>query len=209
MSENSQTQRWVGSARQGDLLALSKLLATYHPTLRKRVEARMDRTLKAKFDPEDVLQEVYLEVFRRIDRFEDRGPGSFLNWITTILDNKLVDAWRALHRRIRDIAREMSPDAPGGSGSYWNLLDQVCADSGTPSRAVRHEEAIGALLACVSGLPDLHRRVIQGRFIEGNTVSEVAGRLGKSDDAVVALTRHALNSLRASMDQLGEFTRGQ
>ena len=53
-----------------------------------------------------------------------------------------------------------------------------------------------------------HRQVIQLRFLEGLSVDEVATRLGKTNAAVVALSKRALEALRRSMDQLGEFTRG-
>jgi RNA polymerase sigma-70 factor (ECF subfamily) len=208
MPENNQIEVWVDQARQGDALAVSKLLATFHPVLRARAVARMDPAIRAKVEPEDILQQVYLDVFREIDRFEDRGPDSFLNWVLTILDNELVDTGRALHRHLRDISREMRPDALTGAGSYWNLLDQLHPDSVTPSQVVRREEAVGALLACISRLSDSHQQVIQLRFLEGHSVSEVAERLGKSDAAVVSLTRRALEALRKSMDRLGEFTRG-
>jgi RNA polymerase sigma-70 factor (ECF subfamily) len=208
MPEDSQIEVWVHQARQGDALAVSKLLATYHPVLRARTVARMDPAIRAKLEPEDILQQVYLDVFRGIDRFEDRGSDSFLNWVLTILDNELVDTGRALHRHVRDVSREMRPDVLIGAGSYWNLLDQLQRDSHTPSRVVRREEAVGALLACISRLSDSHQQVIQLRFLEGRSVSEVAERLGKSDAAVVALTRRALEALRKSMDRLGEFTRG-
>ena len=45
------------------------------------------------------------------------------------------------------------------------------------------------------------------RFLEGMSVSETAGRLEKSEAAVVALTKRALVELRKRMDGMGEFTR--
>ena len=81
-------------------------------------------------------------------------------------------------------------------------------DSLTPSRVVRREEAVGALLACLSRLSEAHRQVIRLRFLEGHPVSEVADRLGKSNAAIVALTKRALEALRQSMERLGDFTRG-
>ncbi len=167
----------------------------------------MDRAILAKLEPEDILQQVYLEVFRQIDRFEYRGPDSFLNWVLTILENKLIDARRALHCQARDVDREVPAQAGGGTESYWDLLDQLYADSATPSRAVRREEAVGALLACIARLSDSHQKVIRLRFLEGRSLDEVADRLGKTRGAVVALTRRALEALRASMDRLGDFTR--
>ena len=96
------------------------------------------------------------------------------------------------------------PDA----NSYWNLFDHIYGDSGTPSRVVRREEALGALLPCLDDLSEAHRQVIQLRFLEGLSTSETALRLGKSEPAVVALTKRALEALRKRMDRLGEFTRG-
>jgi len=167
----------------------------------------MDAAMKVKTDPDDILQEAYLDVARQIDRFKDRGPGSFLNWVHTILSQKLVDALRAAHCQARDVDREV-PIEGVAADSYWNLLDDLYADSGTPSRVVRRREALDVLVSSLSALPEPRRQVIQLRFLEGLTVGEVASRLGKSEDAVVALTKRALDALRRSMDRLGEFTRG-
>ncbi len=208
MMEHSQANIWVGAARQGDSLALSKLLAAHYPHLRARAETRMDPAIKARGGPEDILQEVYLRVFRQIGQFEDRGPNSFLNWIYTILDHALIDARRAARRQVRDVEREVAPGAAPDSSSYWNLLEQLHTDTGTPSRVVRREEACGALLTCLARLSEDQQQAIRLRFLEGVSVAETARRLDRSEQAVVALTRRALDALRLSMDHLGEFTRG-
>jgi RNA polymerase sigma factor (sigma-70 family) len=104
------------------------------------------------------------------------------------------------------VAREVPADR--AAESCWNLLDQVYADSGTPSRAMRRQEALGALLTCVSDLSDVHRQVIQMRFLDGLPVAQVAARLQKTEAAIVALTRRALTELRRLLDQRGEFTHG-
>jgi RNA polymerase sigma-70 factor (ECF subfamily) len=168
----------------------------------------MPAAMRSKFSPDDILQEVYLDVFQQISRFEYRGPGSFINWIFTILDRKIAATWRAAHTKVRDMDREVSFRPKPDESSYWSLLDQVYADSATPSRAIRREEAFTTLVACLSDLSENHRQVIQLRFLEGAAVSEVAKRLGRSEGAVVALTKRALVALRESMDNMGDFTRG-
>jgi RNA polymerase sigma-70 factor (ECF subfamily) len=208
MEQASQLQAWVDAARHGDQTAVTKLLAVLHPQLHARAEARMDGAMRSRFEPEDVLQHVYLQVFRQIDHFQGADPDSFLSWALTILDHKLIDAWRACHRQARDVARECNAICGGRADSYWNLLDQVCAESCTPSRIIRRDEAIDALAVCVAKLPDAHRRVIQLRFLEGLPVADVAARLNTTPAAVHAATRRALNELRRSMDRLGEFTQG-
>lgn len=208
MADSQQKQIWLSRAGQGDALAVAGLLATYYPVLRARADARMDRLLRSKIDPEDILQEVYLDVFRQMNHFENRGPESFVNWVLTILDSKLIDAARAMRRPKRDASREVRADAVGTAESFWNLLEQVYADSGTPSRVVRRHEALSAVVSSLTDLSEAHRQVLQLRFLDGLSVAEAATRLGKTEAAVVAMTQRALKALRESMDRLGEFTHG-
>jgi RNA polymerase sigma-70 factor (ECF subfamily) len=208
MSNDPQTQEWLTQIQQGDDLAVSKLLATLYPALKARTESSMERLLRARYEPEDILQQAFLDVFRNIHTFEDRGPDSFFNWVLTILDRKLIDARRALHRQARDIARELPAIVRSNTHSYVDLLEELYVDTHTPSRVVRQEEAVGALIACLSRLSDSHQRVLTLRFLEGRPVEQVADMMGKTDSAIVALTKRALDALRRAMDQVGEFTRG-
>jgi len=208
MSEQPKIRDWIVAARRGDRLALAKLLATYHPWFRQQVATRMDAAMKARLDPDDIVQEAYIDVAAQIAHFEDRGPNSFVNWVGAILNHRLIDALRAVHCQARDARREVAGAPGSGSSSYADLLDNVYTDTSTPSRVVRREEAFGALLTSIDDLSESHRRVVQLRFLEGLSVKEAARRLGKSEDAVVALTKRALAALRERVDRLGEFTRG-
>ena len=207
MTEHSQTEAWVTAAQRGDRLALAKLLTTCHPRLLARAEARMDAAMRAKRGPDDILQDTYVQVVRRISQFEGSGLASFLTWAYAILDHTLIDARRAVHRQVRYIQRQVAVGA-AAADSYWDLLDHLYASSGTPSRAVRQQEALSPLVASLADLSESHRQVIELRFLKGLSVAEVAARLGKSEAAVIALTKRALEALRQSMDQFGEFTHG-
>lgn len=207
MAESKRVDTWLAGAGKGDPLAVSKLLTKYCPVLRAHLETRMDPQLRARCEPEDILQQAYLAAFRSIGTFEDRGPNSFLNWVLTIVDNKLANARRALHQKMRDVVREQPAQLVTASQSCINLLDQVYAHSRTPSRVIRQDEAVGALLASIPRLPETYRRVIEMRFLEGRSVADVARELGKSETAVKKLTARALAQLRNLMDGLGEFTR--
>ena len=207
VSDCSQTESWILAAQGGDRVALAKLLTTCHPQLRARALAEMDETMRARSGPDDLLQEVYIDVARQIVSFDNRGPGAFHSWLYAILGHKLTDARRAAYSQKRDARREVRPVA-SSDDSYWNLLDNLYVESGTPSRVIRREEALGALLSCVTNLSEAHRQVIQLRYLNGLSVDETAKRMGKTSGAVVALSKRALAALRNSMDQLGEFTHG-
>jgi RNA polymerase sigma-70 factor (subfamily 1) len=207
MSESHQRQDWIEQARRGSRLALTKVLAAYCPMFTARITLRMGSALRTRMEPEDILQEVCADVFRQIGGFTGAGESDFINWTYTIIESKVIDAKRMLQRRKRDVAREVRVQALSRSESYWNLLEQLCIDSGTPSRIVRRDEALDALVVTISGLTESHRQVIQMRFLEGRSVEDAARRLGRSEAAVVALTRRALDALRRQMNELGEFTR--
>jgi RNA polymerase sigma-70 factor (ECF subfamily) len=207
MSGQGQIETWIAEAQRGDRSALVKLMAAYGPALRARAEALMDPAIKTKTSPDDVLQAVYLDLAQRIHRFEDRGSGSLLHWLNAILDQKLAHAQQAAHRKVRDVGREV-PAEQLRADSYGNLLDNLYANSTTPSRVVRREEALSALFTCLADLSEPQRQAVQLRYLEGLSVDEVAAQLGKSKAAVTALTKRALEALRGAMDQLGEFTHG-
>lgn len=202
------TSTWIEEARQGSEFALKKLLTVYYPALQQRVSMRMDPRMRARLGPEDVLQQVYLEVFRRMGTFENRGPNSFLTWVLTIADGKLADAHRECFRKKRDLARELREGGNALDESAFRLLDQAYADSTTPSRVVRRDEAVAAVLSCLEKLSDVHRDVLELRFLQGLSVADAASRLDKSEASIVAATRRALAALRTAMDERGEFTRG-
>ncbi len=200
----SETQVLIRDARQGDQEAVRRLLVLYHPRLRARLLRQMDPTMRSKIEPEDILQQVYLETFRAIGTFQYQGQGSFLRWMYAILDRKLIDEHRAMRAERRDVRREFKP-APtaGAQTTYIDLLTRVTAGCTTPSQVIRKEEALGVLAACVATLPEHYREVIQMRFIESLPVADVARRLNRSIGSIHMICHRALRQLREEAAKLG------
>src|SRR5262249_39339871 len=82
-------------AGAGDPHALAELFTRYRDRLRRMVRLRMDRRLRGRVDPYDVLQEAQVEILRRVAEYaaDPRLP-PFL-WIRLITGQRLS----ALHRR--------------------------------------------------------------------------------------------------------------
>ncbi|MFO0973752.1 MAG: RNA polymerase sigma factor [Phycisphaerae bacterium] len=201
---NDQSAILVRNAVAGDERALQRLLLLYHPRLRARLVRQMDETMKGRLEPEDILQQVYLEAFRAVGTFQYQGADSFLRWLFTILDRKLIDEHRALHAERRDVRREVrgAPPSPTDGASYVDLLQRLTAEVGTASRVVRRNEALGALAVCLAALPDHYRDVIRLRFIEGLPVADVATRLKRTNGSIHMICHRALTALREEMDKL-------
>ncbi len=101
-------------------------------------------------------------------------------------------------------------DREGGNAlghSAFRLLARTYADSTSPSRMVRMDEAVAAILSCLEKLSDAHRDVLGLRFLHELPVAVVASRLDKSEGSTVATIRRTLAALRTAMDERGEFTR--
>lgn len=204
MSDSRATQFLIRDASAGDEQALQRLLVMYHPRLRSRLMRHMDAAMRARMEPEDILQQVYLEAFRAMAQFKYRGKDSFLRWLFTILDRKLIDEHRSLHAERRDVRREIKPIAsPNVSGSYADLLSRLRADTHSPSRVIRSREAVSRLDACLEHLPEHYREVVRLRFLHGLPVADVARQLRRSIGSIHMICHRALAQLREEFEQMG------
>lgn len=194
----------IEDARAGDEQAVRRLLILYHPRLRARLIRQMDPVMRSKVEPEDILQQVYLEAFRAIGQFNYQGKDSFLRWMFTILDRKLIDEHRALRAERRDVRREVSAGPSAGRHTtYVDLMARVMTEGSSPSQVVRKNEALGALSVCVAALPEHYREVIRMRFMEGRPVADVAEALGRSIGSIHMICHRALRQLRDQVEKAG------
>ncbi|MCK6483860.1 MAG: sigma-70 family RNA polymerase sigma factor [Phycisphaerae bacterium] len=198
------TEPLIQGAMAGDEDSIRRLLILYHPRLRARLVRQMDATLRGRLEPEDILQQVYFEAFRALPSFRYRGPNSFLRWLFTILDRKLIDEHRAVHADRRDVRREIHSAAQvSGATTYIDLLSRLKATSVTASQVVRREEALGVVTACLASLPEHYRQVLQMRFLQGMAVADVAESLGRSVGSIHMICHRALQQLRELVEQYG------
>ncbi len=170
----------IERARTGDRDAFESLFSKYRRRLAVLIHYKLRPEMRRFADEDDILQETLLRAFSALDEFDYRGPGSFLAWSSRIAGNVLADMDRT-HRRAR---RDDAGDAP---------LDEVNpADSRTPSRVLAQKQAVNALVRRLDDLPADYRSVILMAKFERLTTAEMAGRLGRSREAVAVLLHRAL-----------------
>jgi RNA polymerase sigma-70 factor (ECF subfamily) len=95
----------ITQARAGDEQALEQIFNTY----RNQVFALAYRVTGNPSDAEDVCQEVFLQVMRKIGSFE--GRASFSTWLYRITMNRSRDLLRRKKRTPEMLNLEGSPDA--------------------------------------------------------------------------------------------------
>jgi RNA polymerase sigma factor (sigma-70 family) len=85
------------------------------------------------------------------------------------------------------------------------LLDHVLRDSLTPSRVMRREDAVAAMMACIARLPEDYRQVIQRMYLEEKPLKEIAADMGRSEDALRRLAGRAVEQLGRCMGRASRY----
>ena len=165
---------------QGDRKALRAL---YDATSAKLFAVCL-RILSDREESEDVLQDVYVTIWRRADRF-DPARASVAAWISTIARNRAIDRLRArgpLARAEPIEALEIADDQPGADARLMAVDD-----------ATRLE-------GCLGELDDRTRTVIRTAFFEGVTYEALAQRMEAPLGTVKSWIRRGLARLKGCLE---------
>jgi RNA polymerase sigma-70 factor (ECF subfamily) len=198
------TESLCQAAIGGDAEALEALLQAFHRRFLGFAARKVGVDWRERIEPEDVLQEAYVSVFRTIQQFEFRGEDSFYHWVTRIIDHAFVDQVRRLRRKKRDVGRETRPAAARES-LHIDLLERCAPDSLRPSRNAQQDDAVGHLMRCIARLPDHYRIVIQGVYLDQRPVNDLAAELGKTPDAVRRIGSRALEQLARCLGRASRY----
>jgi RNA polymerase sigma-70 factor, ECF subfamily len=191
--------------RRGDERAFEELLDLYHAPLRRFAMTYVRNAAVA----EEVVQDTWLAVIRGIERFE--GRSSLKTWIFQILVNTAVTRAERESRtvplsafelsgeddpavdpsRFLDESHERWPGHWAAPPSRWNEL---------PEDALLGHEALDVLWNAIAALPEMQRRVITLRDIEGCPADEVCSLLELSEANQRVLLHRARSKARAALE---------
>ncbi len=188
---------------------LAILFARHRPRLWRMAQLRLDRRLLGRLDPDDVLQEAYLDASRRIQHFQREDSSSFFLWLRLIVGQTLVD----LHRRhlgalARDAGREVSIDHAGPHAPEVDSASMALELMGqlTPaSHVFQRREMSQRMQEALEGLSATDREVLVLRHFEELTNSEVSQVLNIQAKAASIRYVRALARLKAVLERDPEF----
>jgi RNA polymerase sigma-70 factor, ECF subfamily len=187
------------AARAGDGAALGQLLELYRNYVRLLARLQLDRRLRGKGDPSDLVQEAFLAASRTFGEFRGTTEAELVEWLRQILASKLVDlARRYLRTDRRDVRleRQLAADLDDSSRALGAAL---AAPGSSPSeRALRREQAV-LLADAIKSLPADYGEVIILRHLEGLPLAEVAARMGRTVESVKKLWVRGIARLRESL----------
>jgi RNA polymerase sigma-70 factor (ECF subfamily) len=184
--------------------ALAELFSRFHDRLVRMVSFRLDPRLVGRVDPEDVLQEAYIEVARRFDQFLTDPAVSAYVWIRQITWQTLLTVHRRHLGQKRNVAQEVSlHSGGGGQQTSCSLATSLVGQRTSPSQAAIRDERLSILRAAIDSMDDLDREVLALRHFEQLGNSEVAEILGISRTAA---SNRYVRALRRLTDHLDSAT---
>jgi len=192
---------------EGDEASLAQLFSFYRERLWRIVNFRLDRRLQGRVDPDDVLQESYLNAVQRMDRFLYDYPRSFFIWIRMIVTQTLIDVHRRhIGTQKRDASRDFSiqgrwsPSLTSHSLSF-HLLGHLTS----PSQAALRAELSEQIDLALAGMSDIDREVLALRHFEELSNLETAQLLGLSEQAASLRYIRAISRLRNVLEAIPGF----
>ena len=162
----------LASVQRGDEGAMASLFDRYS----KIVYSVALRVLRDPASAEDVLQEVFMQIWRNPNSFV-ATRGSLGGWLAVVARNRSIDALR--RKRPSDPVEDMA------LASNYNLADEA-------ERNSLMEKARGVIRL----LPMEQRKTLEMAFFDGLTHSEIAEMTGDPLGTVKTRIRSALTSLR-------------
>lgn len=139
------------------------------------------------YDAEDIAQEVFIKVYRSLDRF--RQDAQLTSWLYRIVMNACID-----HRR-RQVP---AGSAPFGEEAEQRLMNAVEETPGPEDRAYAGE--LGDVLESeINRLPPGQRIVFVMRHHQGLKLGEIARALGLAEGTVKRQLHAAVHRLRRAL----------
>ena len=166
----------VSAIRSGDEQAMAQLYERYSPMVYSVALRVLGNTAAA----EDILQEVFMQLWRSPDVF-DANRGSLAGWLAVIARNRAIDSLRK-RRPESDVTEVVIPVMQDlTSGADWS----------------RTLEKIRSVL---ESIPSPQRSALEMAFFEGLTHTEIAAKTGEPLGTIKTRIRAGLLTLRKAFN---------
>ncbi len=197
-----ETDKLLELAQDGDHAAFEEIFRRHRAKLRRAIALRMDSRVAARVDASDVLQDTYLEAFRRLPLYLQQQPMPFYLWLCWIAREKVI----ALHRRhLGAEKRAVTYEAPqlpaDRSATFVSAV--IAGREPSPSQALAKAELAERLRQALGQLDADERDLILWRHFEQLSARDMAQLLQVSEAAASKRYLRAVERLRTILVNLG------
>ena len=183
-AEAAEDARLVAAAEGGDRGAFDKLYRRHLDS----VYARLTRVIGPATERDDLVQQIFLDVYRAMRRF--RGDASFATYLHRIVVNV---AYEHLERRRRGRGRNEPLDD--------RQLETLIAPGASPEQRAREREELRRVFALLDHLSPKRRAAFVLVAVECLPLEEAAALLGANAPAIKQRVLDARRELAAALDR--------
>ncbi len=183
--------RLLGRAGLGDRAAFASLYENTSSHL-LGVVLRIQRD---RAQAEDILQEVYVNVWRAAQNF-DAAQSQPLTWLSSIARNRAIDSLR----RTQTQPQFRSTIGSTTLDEETDVYDTVASDAPGPLDLLSRASDARALSSCMQGLSAQQRQSVALAFFDGLSHAEVAEQMRQPLGTVKSWVRRALMSLKGCLE---------
>ena len=199
--DTGETVELLDRVRRGDAAAFEELFKRHRVRLRNAIAMRMDRRVSARVDASDILQETYMEAFRRLPKYLEQEGMPFYLWLHWIAREKVI----ALHRRHlgagkRAVQQEV-PLMPVDSSAEF--VSGLIGRLPSPSQELAKAELAERLRLALGQLDDDDRDLILWRHFEQLSARDMALLLDITEASASKRYIRAVEKLRKLLLDLG------
>ncbi len=189
------------SDRDTEVMLLERLRAQDASVLEILMERYSPRVYRVAFgitrshgDAEEVAQDVFLTLFRKIDSFE--GRAALGTWLYRVAANAALIKRRGKRAEVEVHLEDYLPTFKADGHREGDRAMLLADWSGTPERELLSGEAREILEEGLALLPDHYRAILVLRDVEELSNEEVAEALGESVASVKSRLHRARMALR-------------
>lgn len=181
MTEADTVQR----AKAGDPEAFNAIVAQHGPRLAQLVSWYLNGQ-----DVEDVLQEVWASVYRKLWQLED--DGRLLSWLKTIAFHTCAD-----HGRERAVRQRSETVLPPES---WSVLESYVSDGEASLDDILETSDLRRVLSIeLDSLPGIYGPLLRLRYLKDLSYSEISDAVGVPYDLVKQRLHQGREILRSRL----------
>jgi RNA polymerase sigma factor (sigma-70 family) len=171
---------------------------TYRERLQKQARYLLtDTRVQARFDPEDLVQEVCARAAQHAAAADLPDDGARMAWLNEVLANLLYDRARYDRAEKRDVRKERQRIA--GAVADSTVVWEPAAAGAPPSVELRRQESAEALRAAIARLDADLAAAVALRYFEGCKMEEIATRLNVNERTISRYLRKAEALLAAEL----------
>lgn len=192
LGQQGRAQQHVGGSSHDDHDLVERLKCRDETALSDLLEEHGDkiygvarRYLREEQDIRDVMQEVLVTVWTKIQSFQERS--AFTSWLYRVTANASLMAVRRLKRREREISRDALP----GDG----LLEELRLES-LPGDQMERLELGHMVQSAIDRLPEPYRTTLVLSDVQEHSMDEVAHLTGVTTQAVKSRLHRARLKVR-------------